>query len=59
VLDVDHPEHRERLHRLSRHRAADAVFGDDLLEEGNASPTPIRPDTISAASSVDSCRLRR
>src|SRR5262245_41497922 len=28
-------------------------------EDGNASPTPIRPATISAASSVDSCSLSR
>src|SRR5436190_611489 len=28
-------------------------------EEGNASPTPIRPETISAARSVESCWLRR
>src|SRR5262245_24291526 len=28
-------------------------------DEGNASPTPIRPDTISAASSVESCWLSR
>src|SRR5438093_2788476 len=28
-------------------------------DEGNASPTPIRPETISAARSVESCWLRR
>src|SRR5678815_814267 len=28
-------------------------------EDGNASPTPIRPETISAARSVESCWLRR
>ena len=60
VLDVHHPEHRERLHRLARDGAADAEpRSRSPRTEGNASPTPIRPETISAASSVESCSLRR
>ena len=34
VLDVHHPEHCQRLHRLAGHRPADAVLRDDLLGGG-------------------------
>ena len=46
VLDVDHPEHRERLHGLARDGPADAVLGDDLLGGGErlADADPARDD---------------